>query len=201
MFHLFYYFINYLTILVFIRSFGAALMHEPILVRDITRAMSEGCNHEIPITVKCRIGTDITNPNWKHPTEEDDSKLYSQLHKFIETIASDNIVNEFQIHARIAVLEKNFSPLDNRQIPPLRYDIVSKLITEFPELKFTMNGGIQTLSQAENHLNTMEGLDGVMIGRGFLSNPWQVRNISSFMFSHALRFLYVANKMAIVCHD
>ena len=128
----------------------------------------------VQITVKCRIGTDVTNPNWKNPTNDDDEKLYSQLHNFIETIAADNIVTEFQIHARIAVLSKNFSPLDNRQIPRLRYDIVSRLIKDFPELKFTLNGGIQTLSQAENHLKNEEGLDGVMIGRGFLSNPWQV---------------------------
>ena len=89
--------------------FGAALMDDPKLVRELTTAMHDGSGGKLPVTVKCRIGTDSDMDNGftlKQYTELDAEKEYSELCKFIEEVASAGIVSDFQIHARIAVLSK-----------------------------------------------------------------------------------------------
>jgi tRNA-dihydrouridine synthase A len=78
-------------------------------------------------------------------------------------VSSSGVVTDFQIHARIAVLDKNFSPADNRNIPPLQYDLVYQLVQDFPHLSFSLNGGVESLQSAQNHLNTCQGLKGVMV--------------------------------------
>eukprot|EP00986_Skeletonema_menzelii_P018942 scaffold26960_cov280-Skeletonema_menzelii.AAC.1 len=84
--------------------------------------MYHGSQGSIPITVKCRIGTDegyqFTRDGYNARSEEEE---YQSLKQFIETVASEGIVTDFQVHARIAVLGKNYSPADNRKVPPLRY--------------------------------------------------------------------------------
>ncbi|EED90081.1 predicted protein, partial [Thalassiosira pseudonana CCMP1335] len=120
--------------------FGAALMSEPDLVRQLTTSMHKGSEGTIPITVKCRIGTDegytFTHKDYLSRSQEEE---YSSLKNFIETVASDGIVTDFQIHARIAVLGKSYSPADNRKVPPLRYHHVQRLAQEFPELNISLN--------------------------------------------------------------
>ena len=122
--------------------FGAALMQQPHLVKDCVLAMAQGCKSMLPITVKCRIGTDEHVPFQRGYVESLESKkvTFEKLYNFIDVVSSSGVVSDFQIHARIAVLDKSFSPVDNRNIPPLQYDIVYNLVREFPHLKFSLNG-------------------------------------------------------------
>lgn len=176
--------------------FGAALMDDPVLVKECCTALFEGTDKSIPITVKCRIGTDL---NWRndndstnimnmkdYKTREDKSfeeKEYQQLCEFIDTISSGNVVTDFQIHARIAVLKtKSFSPADNRKIPPLKYDYVHRLTKDFPHLTFSLNGGIETLNQAKEQLDICPELQGIMIGRGMAANPWGFAMTDSVLY-------------------
>jgi len=103
---------------------------------------------------------------------------------FIETVASSGIVTDFQIHARIAVLHnKNFSPADNRKIPPLKYQLVHRLVRDYPELTFTLNGGINTLNGVQQELEACPGLKGVMVGRAWAANPWSFAMADPLLYS------------------
>jgi len=153
--------------------FGAALMDDPKLVAELTTALHEGCEGKLPVSVKCRIGTDTSEPFTKTGYAEMDPQLeYSRLCHFIETVAHNSPVTDFSVHARIAVLRKSFSPSDNRKIPPLKHELVHRLAQDYPEFTFTLNGGIDTLAQAQDQLNQCPELNGVMIGRGFAADPW-----------------------------
>lgn len=164
--------------------FGAALMDDPKLVSELATAMHEGCDRKIPVSVKCRIGTDTTEPFTKEGYAEIDPELeYSRLCQFIETVASNSPVTDFSVHARIAVLRKSFSPSDNRKIPPLKHDLIHRLARDYPELTFTLNGGIDTLSQAQEQLNQCPELNGVMIGRGFAADPWGFAMADSLLYN------------------
>jgi tRNA-dihydrouridine synthase A len=132
--------------------FGACLMGEPALVADCVSAMRAAVS--VPVTVKTRIGID-----------EQDS--YEFLHGFITTVAAAGC-DTFIIHARKAWLS-GLSPKENREIPPLRYEVVTRLKQDFPQLGIVLNGGVKTLAEAREHLTT---LDGVMIGREAYHNPW-----------------------------
>lgn len=159
-------------------NFGASLMNEPHLVRDIVQSMDKGTNSNIPITVKCRIGTDeslvenglqFTKLNYQNIDEEEE---YKKLCRFIDIVASSGVVTDFQIHARIAVLNKNFSPNDNRKIPSLKYHYVRRLVEDFPELTFSLNGGVDTLNQVKVELDSSPKMTGVMVGRAWAAQPW-----------------------------
>jgi len=132
--------------------FGACLMLDPDLVADCVEAMSIASTAEI--TVKCRIGVDKQIPS-------------DILPHFIETVM-DRGIHSFTIHARMAWLE-GLSPKQNRDIPPLDYDLVYQIKRDFPALTIGINGGISTLDQALEHLD--QGLDSVMIGRAAYHNP------------------------------
>jgi tRNA-dihydrouridine synthase A len=153
--------------------FGAALMDDPKLVSELTRALDEGCGGQLPITVKCRIGTDSNFRFTKDAYAELDPELeYRQLCEFVETVASNGIVTDFSVHARIAVLSKSFSPADNRKIPPLKHDLVNRLVQDYPEFTFSLNGGVDSIPQAQNAFANCPGLNGVMIGRSWAADPW-----------------------------
>jgi tRNA-dihydrouridine synthase A len=153
--------------------FGAALMDEPKLVSELIKAMHDGCDGKMPINVKCRIGTDSKQAFTSQAYSElDPEQEYSELCRFIETVASNGIVTDFSIHARIAVLQKSFSPADNRKIPPLKYDVVHRLVDTYPEFTFSLNGGVNNLSQTLSAIEDCPGLAGVMIGRGWAADPW-----------------------------
>ena len=134
--------------------FGACLMAEPELVAECVAAMSAAVS--IPVTVKTRIGID-----------ERDS--YEELARFIGTVAASGC-HTFIIHARKAWL-KGLSPKENREIPPLRYDVAERVKGDFPELTVILNGGIVDLDQAEAHLARF---DGAMIGRAAYHNPYML---------------------------
>ncbi len=133
-------------------SFGAILMKQPDLVARCVTAMMAVSSVEI--TVKCRIGVDDQQP-------------HEILPAFIETLR-DAGVRRFSIHARKAWLQ-GLSPKENRNVPPLDYDLVLQIKHQFPELHISVNGGIDTLDQAHGFLDA--GLDGVMIGRAAYHTP------------------------------
>ncbi len=132
--------------------FGACLMLEPDLVAECISTMQAAVS--IPVTVKHRVGID-----------RDDS--YETLHRFVSTVAAAGC-QTFIVHARNAWLQ-GLSPKENRDVPPLRYDIVQRLKGDFPEHEIIINGGIKSLDAAEEQL---QHLDGVMIGREAYQNPW-----------------------------
>ena len=137
--------------------FGACLMAEPSLVAECVAAMAQAVS--IPVTVKSRIGID-----------ERDS--YEELVHFVATVA-DAGCETFIIHARKAWLS-GLSPKQNRDIPPLRYDVVYQLKQDFPQLEIILNGGITTLDQAEA---VLQHFDGVMVGREAYHNPYLLADV------------------------
>lgn len=179
--------------------FGAALMSEPELVKRLTTSMHEGCEGTIPITVKCRIGTDdgyiFTKERYMQQSEEEE---YNSLKKFVLTVADGGIVTDFQIHARIAVLGKGYSPADNRKVPPLRYHQVRKLADEFPELNISLNGGVDTLIDVKRELDECDSLDGIMVGRGFAANPWSFAMADEVLYGMDETETTVKNRMQVL---
>lgn len=179
--------------------FGAALMQDPQLVRQLTTSMHEGAEGTIPITVKCRIGTDegytFSQKEYLARSEEEE---YQSLKRFVEIVASDGIVTDFQIHARIAVLNKKFSPSDNRKVPPLRYNHVRRLAQEFPQLSISLNGGIDTLMDVKKELDECGCLRGVMVGRGFLSNPWAFSTADQMLYPDTSHSFRLSNRMEVL---
>jgi len=134
--------------------FGACLMREPALVADCVTAMIEAAGQNGPeITVKCRIGVDDQDPDVVLPD-------------FIDRIATTG-VRHFIVHARKAWLD-GLSPKENRDIPPLDYDLVARVRTERPELEFSLNGGIGSTEEVRQHLSRF---DGAMVGRAAYHAP------------------------------
>lgn len=145
--------------------FGACLMREPALVADCVSAMRASVS--LPITVKCRIGVDDQDPE-------------QSLRALIDACAAVG-VETFAVHARKAWLE-GLSPKENRDVPPLDYALVYRVKQERPNLTITVNGGIETLEQAEEHLRH---LDGVMLGRAAYQNPSLLAEVDARFFGGA----------------
>jgi len=148
-------------------SFGACLMAEPDLVARIMAAMAEGvaaCARPVAVTVKCRLAID-------------EMEEWPTLTRLVDACTAVG-VSRFIVHARKAWLD-GLSPKENRDVPPLRYELVHRLKAERPHLDITINGGIRTLDAAEAHLGPV---DGVMIGRAVQDGPW--------MLAHADRRIY-----------
>ena len=145
--------------------FGACLMAEPELVAECVAAM--GAAVRIPVTVKTRIGID-------------DLDSYEHLTRFVATVAAAGC-RTFVIHARKAWLQ-GLSPKENREVPPLRYEVAAAVKRDFPTLEVVLNGGITTLDQARDQLATF---DGVMVGREAYGNPWLLARADSLVFGDA----------------
>ena len=133
-------------------SFGACLMAEPALVAECVRAMRDVV--QVPVTVKHRIGLDH-------------DERYAFVRDFVGTVAEAGC-GVFIVHARNAVL-KGLSPKENREIPPLRYDVVRHLKRDFPALTFVLNGGLADWDAIERERALV---DGVMLGRAAYHNPY-----------------------------
>jgi len=133
-------------------AFGACLMNEPSLVADCVKAMVDAVS--VPVTVKHRIGIDRC---------ED----YGFVRDFVGTVA-DAGCRVFIAHARNAWL-KGLSPKENREVPPLRYEVVHRLKQDFPNLVIGINGGFTNAAQVHEQL---AALDGVMVGREAYHNPF-----------------------------
>jgi tRNA-dihydrouridine synthase A len=133
-------------------AFGACLMAQPQLVADCVKAMVDAV--DLPVTVKHRIGIDKT-------------ESYEFVRDFVGTVSQAGC-QVFIVHARNAWLQ-GLSPKENRDIPPLRYELVQRLKREFMDLVICINGGITSDTQVTQQLND---LDGVMVGREAYHNPW-----------------------------
>jgi len=144
-------------------SFGACLMQSPELVAENVKQMQAVV--DIPVTVKCRIGVDEQIPK-------------EALWALVEASANAGC-KVFLVHARMAWL-KGLSPKENRNIPPLDYELVYQLKQAFPELEIIINGGINTLEESKVHLTHV---DGVMIGREAYSNPYLLSEVDAELFA------------------
>ncbi|HEX2760431.1 MAG TPA: tRNA dihydrouridine(20/20a) synthase DusA, partial [Rhizomicrobium sp.] len=142
--------------------FGACLMREPKLVAGCVAAMRAAVS--LPVTVKCRIGVDDQDPE-------------QSLRELIDLCAKAG-VSIFAVHARKAWLE-GLSPKENRDVPPLDYELVYRVKRERPGLTILVNGGIETLEQAAEHL---KHVDGVMLGRAAYQNPVLLTDVDARFF-------------------
>jgi tRNA-dihydrouridine synthase A len=142
--------------------FGACLMREPLLVAECMAAM--GAAVDVPVTVKCRIGVDDQDPE-------------ESLYTLVDACAAAG-VGTFIVHARKAWL-KGLSPKENRDIPPLDYALVERLKRDRSGLTIVLNGGIDSLDAAEQHL---AWADGVMLGRAAYHTPGLLAEVDSRIF-------------------
>jgi tRNA-dihydrouridine synthase A len=145
-------------------KFGACLMKEPDLVAECLSEMQNSTN--LPVTIKTRIGYD-------------DIEDYENLYNFITKLKNTG-VSKFIIHARKAVLGK-FTPKQNLNIPPLKYDVVYKLKKDFKNDQVIINGGITSNDQIQEHLTKV---DGVMIGRAVYHSPYFLAEIEKNIFNN-----------------
>ncbi|MFN7724506.1 MAG: tRNA dihydrouridine(20/20a) synthase DusA [Rubrivivax sp.] len=136
-------------------AFGACLMAEPGLVADGVKAMRDATH--LPVTVKHRIGIDRI-------------ESYDFVRDFVGTVSQRGGAEVFIVHARNAWLD-GLSPKDNREIPPLRYELAWQLKRDFPALTIVVNGGIKTDDDIALHL---QHVDGVMVGRQAYHEPWSM---------------------------
>jgi tRNA-dihydrouridine synthase A len=143
-------------------SFGVCLMAEPALVADCVRAMRDAV--ALPVTIKHRLGID---------RNED----YGFVRDFVGRTAEAGC-SVFIVHARNAWL-KGLSPKENRDVPPLRYEVARRLKADFPHLAFVLNGG---LASVEAVLTALDGLDGVMIGRAAYHQPHWLAQADAALF-------------------
>tara|TARA_B100000963_G_scaffold323468_1_gene308318 strand:+ start:562 stop:1545 length:984 start_codon:yes stop_codon:yes gene_type:complete len=144
--------------------FGACLMKEPKLVAECLHQMQSAT--KLPVTIKTRIGYDNI---------ED----YENFHNFIATIKETGI-KTFIIHARKAMLGK-FTPKQNLNIPPLKYEYVYRLKKDFPKQEIIINGGITNVNEIKNHLKKV---DGVMVGRVAYHTPYFLAEIEKEIFKN-----------------
>jgi tRNA-dihydrouridine synthase A len=143
-------------------AFGACLMATPDVVAEAVAAMRSAVR--VPVTVKHRIGID-------------DQDSYEELHHFVSTVAAAGC-ETFIVHARKAIL-KGLSPKQNREIPPLRYEVVQQLKRDFPALTVVLNGGVKSLADSAEHLSWA---DGVMIGREAYQHPYLLAGVDRLIF-------------------
>jgi tRNA-dihydrouridine synthase A len=171
--------------------FGACLMLEPALVAEGMAAMIAAV--DVPVTLKCRIGVDEQDPE-------------EALFTLVDLCAQAG-VRTVIVHARKAWL-KGLSPKQNRDIPPLDYDLVRRLKVERPDMTIILNGGISSLDEAEAHLG---GLDGVMLGRAAYQDPGLLGQVDRRVFGEASADVspfeaveaykpYIANQLARGVH-
>ena len=145
-------------------KFGACLMKEPNLVADCLTEIQ--AKTSLPVTIKTRIGYD-------------DVEDYKTFYNFISKLKSTGI-KTFIIHARKAMLGK-FTPKQNLNIPPLKYDYVYKLKEDFKDQEIIINGGITSVDEIKTHLKKT---DGVMIGRAAYHTPYLLADIEKEIFNN-----------------
>lgn len=151
--------------------FGACLMLEPALVGQCVQAMRDAVQamgFAVPVTVKCRIGVD-------------DQDAYADLQRFTEAMIAAG-VEILVVHARKAWLH-GLSPKENREIPPLDYGRVYRLKQEFPGLAVVINGGITTVREVREHL---QSVDGVMLGRAAYHDPYLLAELEASLYGEPL---------------
>jgi len=163
-------------------EFGASLMKRPEHVRDCIHAMSRRV--QIPVTVKTRLGVDdLDSPGFTT--------------SFVRTVAQGGCTH-FIMHARKAWLS-GLSPAQNRTVPPLQYDRVASLCHEFPNLSFSLNGGINTLEEVSGLLKVApRNLLGIMMGRATCDNPCMLWDVDRHIYGETANPLKTPSRRAIV---
>jgi tRNA-dihydrouridine synthase A len=156
--------------------FGACLMAEPQLVAACVDAMKRAV--DIPVTVKCRIGID----------DQDPEIALDALARSVVAAGADALI----VHARKAWLN-GLSPKENRDIPPLDYDIVYRLKASMPDVPIIINGGIGSLGEARQHLRFV---DGVMLGRAAYQEPWRLLSADPELFGEAAPYAVMKDVFA-----
>jgi len=132
------------------RCFGAALMKDQDTAVDIVSSMvrtaaassssqstgigNNNNNKKLPVSVKTRIGVD-----------DDDS--FEFIANFVQRLVDEAGCTKFVIHAR-KVYMQGLSPAQNRDVPPLDYPRVFRLMNKFPQCSFLINGGMKSLDHA-----------------------------------------------------
>ena len=150
-------------------TFGAVLMKTPEVVAKCCKEQIDAV--DIEVTVKCRVGVDQQDPN-------------ETLPKFLEYISNAGVTRVI-IHARKAILS-GLSPKQNRNVPPLNYEIVYRMKELFPNLHISLNGGIQSLQEAKVHLDN--GIDGIMIGRAAYQKPGEILiDVDNYIFNDKIQ--------------
>ena len=150
-------------------TFGAVLMKTPEVVAKCCKEMINAV--DIEVTVKCRVGVDQQDPSVTLP-------------KFLEYISNAGVTRVI-IHARKAILS-GLSPKQNRNVPPLNYELVYRMKELFPNLHISLNGGIQSLQEAKVHLDN--GIDGIMIGRAAYQKPGEILiDVDSYIFNEKIQ--------------
>ena len=155
-------------------NFGACLMEKPNIVVDCIKRIQDKC--DIAITVKCRIGTEKMN----------DQGFFN----FVDLISKTGI-KKFIIHARKAILN-GLNPKQNRDIPPLNYQLVSILKNKNKGLKIILNGGIKSIQSGLKYTKNFN-LDGFMIGREAYQNPFILSEVDSMIFNEKCPFVKERN--------
>lgn len=146
-------------------AFGACLMSDPARVAACVESMRDAV--DLPVTVKMRIGVvDGHAMGAREATASYTESDYWHLHAFTGAVRKAGASGVI-VHARKAVLG-GLSPKDNREIPPLRFDIAQRLRSDFPGLPVVLNGGLRT---AEAAVAELARFDGVMFGREAYHHP------------------------------
>ena len=161
-------------------SFGACLMKVPDRVADCVAAMRGVVS--VPVTVKMRIGVvDTHDGEPREDVHKFDEGDFEALSEFVRKTRDAGSAVSI-VHARKAVLG-GLSPKDNREIPPLRYDVVRRLRDTFPQMPMVVNGG---LKYARTALEAMTWSDGVMLGREAYHRPFVLREIHDAVYAKAV---------------
>ena len=157
-------------------SFGACLMLEPGRVADCVAAMCASVR--VPVTVKMRVGVVNTRAGAaREAVARFDEADFEGLSDFIRQISAAGCEVAI-VHARKAVLG-GLSPKANREVPPLRYDVVRRIKETFPQLPIIVNGGVR---QADAALEVLEWCDGVMLGREAYHRPFVLSELERVLY-------------------
>jgi tRNA-dihydrouridine synthase A len=157
-------------------AFGACLMREPGRVAECVAAMCAAVR--VPVTVKMRIGVvEASAREARRAVAEFDPQDFEALCRFIEGVRAAGCAAAI-VHARKAVLG-GLSPKDNREVPPLRYDVVKRLTAAFPALPVVVNGGLREASAV---LAALTWCDGVMLGREAYHRPFVLAELQRALY-------------------
>jgi len=157
-------------------SFGACLMRQPERVADCVAAMK--LNVRIPVTVKMRIGVVAEGePHAQNAVAQFSDDDFDRLIEFVSGLR-DAGCDLAIVHARKAVLG-GLSPKENREVPPLRYDVVQRVKEQFPQLPIVVNGGFREMQPV---LDALQWADGVMLGREAYHRPYVLVEIERALF-------------------
>jgi tRNA-dihydrouridine synthase A len=160
-------------------AFGACLMREPQLVAECVSEMCAAVH--VPVTVKMRIGVvNADSRDVRAAVASFEPAEFERLHAFVRSVREAGCAVAI-VHARKAVL-RGLSPKDNREIPPLRYDVVRRLQAATPMLPIVVNGGLRTTAAA---LQMLSWCDGVMLGREAYHRPFLLSELHRALNPHA----------------